>query len=522
MAAATETELKIVLPGEALHRLRTHPLIRAHSQGRAQTRQLHSIYYDTPDLLLRRNGASLRIRHQGQRRIQNVKTQTGHGGGVMRRGEWECDLAGDDLDLAWLAETGVAGLLADADICAALKPLFTTRFRRTSFVLADGDDHWRVELTLDSGTVEADGQATELYEAELELISGTAADLYRLAQELVTGLPARISTMSKSERGYALVTGTGPAPVKADNPKLTRKMSTAAAFQEIARACLGHLLANEPALRETRHPEAVHQMRVAMRRFRSALTLFKPLVDTTHGKDVRAEVKWAAGALGDARDLDVFLAEVFAPAAEAMPGDAGLTALRAEFEKRRDAAYARALEAIRSPRFTAMVLGAAEWVEDGDWLRPNGPAARERLERPVKDTAADILRAHERKTLKRGRHFATLDPEARHRVRIEVKKLRYAMDFFQSLYGGKKVKPFSRALAALQDHLGAMNDATIAHGLLHDLVGESVRANQGTKGRERAFAAGLVAGWHEARAAAELDAATTAWKAFKKAKPFWR
>lgn len=525
----TEIELKLDVPSDHIDKLKRHPVIRAHRQGRAVTQDLHSVYFDTPDLSLHAQGASLRIRHQGRRRIQNVKLKGAAKGSHFARQEWEWDVAGDDLDVQALGESGLLDLLPDRDP-GTLRPCFVSAFRRTAWTLAGTDDRgnpWRVELTLDRGEArtgdDTAARVNPICEIELELLDGRAEHLFGLAHQLAETIPLRLSPISKSERGYRLLGVGGAAPEKAAEPPLRDDMTAAEGLQAIIHDCLAQLLANEAALQESRPPEAIHQMRVALRRLRSAITLFRPLCGGAAAEVLRAEVKRITQELGDARDLDVFLAEILGPVRAALPQEQALDALAHEVEHRRDAGYARALDAVNAPEFTRMVLDVAAWAEGGDWLRPQTLDQRAALDRPLGEMAAEILTTRRKKVLKRGRHFATLAPAERHRVRIEIKKLRYAIDFFKPLYGKKEVRTFAKAMAGLQDELGRLNDVAVAHDLLYVLAasGEAPPPD-GLDPRARAFAAGLVSGWHQAGVHDELDRAADTWKTFAEAEPFWR
>jgi inorganic triphosphatase YgiF len=511
---ATEIELKLQMDPRHLERLRRHPAIREVKQGRAVTRTLTSVYFDTDRHDLYAAGVSLRIRHIGARRIQAVKVRPADGAGGsghLSRDEWEQDIAGDQPDHHALREAGIAGVIARASGGNTLRTLFTTRFRRSTTVLSNGA--WEIELTLDTGEVEAGQARWPICEAELELKRGSPADLYSIARLLARDLPLRVALGSKADHGYALVTGHGPEPVKANRLTLRPDMTAAQALQAIGRACLQHLLLNEPALRQARHPEAVHQMRVALRRLRSAVSIFKGIIEDADVQPITAELKWITAELGAARDLDVFEGDMLAPVVAASPGDDDLLALKAVVEARRGAAYDRALAAIDSPRYTQMVLDVAAWLEG----LPSVPSPRR--DQPILALAAEILTERHGGTLKKGRRFKRLDATRRHRLRIHIKKLRYAAEFFESLMGRKKAAAFGRRLATLQDALGRLNDTAVAQTLLRTLVEETP-----SSGMAPSFAAGQVVGWHSARAgSADLLAdAAREWKRFKRAKRFWR
>lgn len=514
---ATELELKLDLDPALIDKVRRHGLIRRLRQGKAVSQDLRSVYFDTRDHTLRQIGATVRIRHIGKRRIQNVKMRRpAESGAHFNRLEWEHDVFDDTPALVALSETSLPQVLATPLTDLSLAPQFATFFRRSSYVLAT--DEAEVELSIDHGGVETDQQTQPFCELELELKRGTPQALFTFARELASTLPVRIGTVAKSERGYRLLTGETPDVKRAKAPALTAEMTAAQALQVIGRACLSHLLANQEALQKQRSPESVHQMRVAMRRFRSALTVFRPALSAQDPQlaTIRDHARWIADTLGEARDLDVFLSEGLSSAEDALINAevpaALFTPLRQELMARRTAAYERAITTAASPAFTLACLDLAEWIESGAWLTLNDEAAASARNQPVAGFAAGILETRHRKILKRGHRFATLSAAARHQVRIEIKKLRYSVDFFGALFPGKRTAPFADSLAVLQDQLGHLNDGAVALGLLQSLS-EQVPGC--------ALPAGLVGGWHAAHRADALETARRSWKAFCRRRVFW-
>jgi CHAD domain-containing protein len=260
-------------------------------------------------------------------------------------------------------------------------------------------------------------------------------------------------------------------------------------------------------LRQVRRPEAVHQLRVAARRLRSALATFRPVVEDDRFEGLKSELKWLADSAGEARDLDVFLAETLAPALEADPARRGLAALGERMEQAQAGAHARVAAAVASARFRDLVLEAAAWAETGAWLTRTG-ADRER---PARAFAAQALTRRRRKLLKCGRDLAALDDAARHKVRIEAKKLRYAADAFAPLFDPKAAARFLKPLKALQDDLGQLNDAATAERLAGRLSLDAAAA----------FAAGRLAGELAGRKPALIGAAAKALRRLEAADGFW-
>ncbi|WP_188311948.1 CYTH and CHAD domain-containing protein [Salinarimonas soli] len=455
--APREVELKLETDEAGLAALRAHPAFEG-----AAVKALHATYFDTPDRELRKAGISLRVRRSGDRRIQTVKAGGRAGAGLFDRDEWERDVTGDQPDLSGLDDGPVGDLLAD--VAGRIAPAFTVHVERTTAEVARGEA--AAEVTLDEGVVEAGGREEPVAEVEIELRHGTVADLFAIARRLSEAAPLRLGIRTKADRGYALLAGKPPKGVKSPAPHVTPGMSAGEGFQAIARGCLAHLLRNEPALRLARDPDAVHQMRVAMRRLRAAISLHKPILADERRDAVAAEVKWAASELGDARDLDVFIARTLQPALKANPDEEDLAGFLQRLEGERARAYERALAALRSPRFRAMLLDLAEWVEAGPWLDGEDEAR----DGPVETFAAGLLGRRAKRLVKRGARLADMEPEPRHELRIAVKKLRYAVEFFTPAFEGRKAarraKAYLGALERLQEHLGDLNDLAVGRARL--------------------------------------------------------
>jgi len=274
--------------------------------------RLISTYYDTPDLALKRRGLSLRVREQGGRFIQTVKTTNPGGIDILKRGEWEDELAEARPD-PYAAQSGEH---LPEGISGDLQPLFATDVTRTTFAIKPASAT-RIEAAIDQGEIRAAGNGgiEPISEVELELKSGEPAALYDVALQLLDVAAIRIEPRSKSERGYRLgdETAATPSVVHAAPVALDPVMTVEAALQEIGRACLTHLLHNETAALAM-NPEGVHQMRVAVRRIRSAISGFKKLLPAADRRRVSGKLTWLVDILGRARNLDVFA--TLAPAAQ--------------------------------------------------------------------------------------------------------------------------------------------------------------------------------------------------------------
>ncbi|MFN3398232.1 MAG: inorganic triphosphatase, partial [Sulfurimicrobium sp.] len=200
---ATEIELKLLINPADIARLRRHPLLKTHAAGRASTRQLLSIYYDTPELALRQQQIALRVRRVGARWVQTVKGGGEVRAGLHQRGEWEGDVAHERPDLTKITAPSLLKLFSSAAVRDRLQAVFTTEFKRTTWLLRwdDGDE---VELALDQGEVKSGDKTTPLCEIELEMKHGNPARLFLAALELQQTIPLRLENTSKAERGYRL------------------------------------------------------------------------------------------------------------------------------------------------------------------------------------------------------------------------------------------------------------------------------------------------------------------------------
>lgn len=514
MTPDREIELKLACDPSALDALTRSPALA--DVGRVETTRLSSTYFDTHDRRLAGARATLRIRDLGDgRRVQTVKTA---GDGLFERGEWERDVTTPDPDIALLADTPVAGLIAGDD---PLDALFTVSVERT--IRRVRHRRSSVEVAIDVGRVfkSEDPEASlPICEIELELKSGKAEDLFSLAGVLMQAAPLRLGVVTKSARGHALLDGR-LSDVAHANPVVFAEDETAAgAFRSVANACLTQLRVNEDVMLARRDPDALHQLRVAIRRLRSAFSLFGPLLDHARFEELKAELKRLSEPLGPARDLDVFLAGALTDERERRPEEPGLKALEKQIQIRKSRAYDAALETLRSPEWRRLVVDLAGWINAGAWLFPRDPERRALVEGPARNFAASVLDKRFARLRKKSRRIAKIGDEERHQVRIAAKKLRYGVEFFSTLFENKPKREkrrvdFLKAVKKLQGRLGDLND--VANG--HELMADAARSG---RTRSAAFAAGVTAADVDARAEPLMEEAKAARKAFSDAKPFWR
>ena len=471
-----EIELKLLLAPEDAPRLRTHPLLAQYASGEPQLLQMHDIYVDTPDLQLCRHQAGLRVRQVDGRWVQTLKAGGTVSGGLHSRHEWEGEVPGpapdlDALDSAIGRKQPVGALLRQQAVRDGLQAVFTTRMERTVWQLRtpQGDE---IECVLDQGVIESGGSGADgtarsvpVSEIELELKRGQASSLFDVALSLLRDVPLTPGHMSKAERGYRLAASQPLQAVKAQPLALDAAMTVEQVFQAIAGNCLEQVSGNQDGVAGGEDVESLHQMRVGLRRLRSALGMFKALLALPEG--LQQELDWLGGALGEARDWDVLAGQTLARLDGEAAADAAALAQAAREQAR--AAHARAAQAVMSARYTAWMLGIQRWLQARGWR--DGCSARQlrRLDGGVSPFAHATLRKDQRRLMKRGKRLLHATPQQRHRVRIAAKKTRYATEFFASLLDARAVKPYVGRLSALQDELGWLNDVQVADRLLQQL-----------------------------------------------------
>jgi CHAD domain-containing protein len=286
-----------------------------------------------------------------------------------------------------------------------------------------------------------------------------------------------------------------------------------------------HIAANVAATVETREPEALHQLRVALRRLRVALASFGGEFRAAELEAIKLRAKALAGQLAPARDLDVFTGELLEPAASANGAQEAFSVLRARAETARAKAWSDAVVQIAGPRFRTFMTDLAEVADRGTWpvALSHGRGASKSVGAfhvPARRLAERMLTHRQRQACKRARRLETLTVAERHELRIALKKLRYTAEFFAPLFERERVEKFVTRLSRMQDVLGTLNDVAVAKKTLDALVAESAPSER-IPASDVSFAAGIVYGWHLERAAHTWRDAVKRWKKFADTREFW-
>jgi inorganic triphosphatase YgiF len=511
-----EIELKLSLPPDKAARLGRNPLLRSLAQRRAVTRRLTSVYFDTPDLKLAAHGMALRVRQIGTKRIQTLKLPVDLGTGLQVHREIEHEIDGDTPILARIDDEALTGFFANHQIAGNLIAVFVTEFERRTWPLQMFDS--QIELALDQGVIRSGARSMALSEAELELKSGRPERLYELALALHGTVPFTLEGRTKAARGYALFNDTRPEPQRATPVRLDPEMSAARAFVEIARNCLAQLRGNEEPARRGEDPEGVHQMRVAVRRLRALVSIFRDDLDKTVHAFLSAELRWLQRQLGPARDWDVFVDGTLEPLHRRLGTELAVETMRREARALRDAAYEASAGALSAPRYTELLLKLELWLDSGNWAAPVQADEPPRpLSGPVGDFAVAILQKRHKRLRKYGGKHAELSESELHRLRILGKKMRYATEFFRELFPRKVVKRYHAALVEIQETLGSLNDAVVSRQLIAALERRLAVSVPALTPR----AVGVVLGWQAACINRDIDRFRAVWDRFHDTKPFW-
>ncbi len=484
-----ESEIKLLARNEDVDALLHSAVLQKYAVTPPVEHWQVDTYFDTPEHAFKASHASLRLRKTASDTVQTLKAGNGSTGGLHRRAEYQSPVAADRPALPPLRKmvgrkNGLGSLLHSRKLKERLMPVFSTQVKRTVIPLKldDGD---LVECVIDVGEIICNGAKLAICELELELKAGDAAHLYQLALELSDTVPLTLDSLSKAERGYALLAPTEVAAHRAAPVALNKQMSVEQAFVEIAGNCIAQIEANAAGV-VRRDSEALHQMRVGMRRLRSAFGLTQGLIDLPAA--LGTEVEWLASELGAARDWDVLAHGTLDELGQACPAEPHIAQVSQAALDESEQARRLAAEAIGAPRYARLMLSLAQWRSDAGWRTDADGQALARLDARITGFARKALASSHKRLVKRGGQLDGASAEASHRVRIAAKRARYISEFFQSLFDAGAVRSYVRRLSGLQDEFGRLNDMAVADRLL-----SALQEKQPALGRDADFVRGFLA-----------------------------
>jgi CHAD domain-containing protein len=255
----------------------------------------------------------------------------------------------------------------------------------------------------------------------------------------------------------------GPATPVQRSARLNAMMACDTAFRVVARRYLRELAACHELSCEG-DPDALHQMRIALTRLRTAILFFSPMVADSRRTRIRTELKWLNTQLGTVRDLDVAIERL-----NATNGDAPHTEPHYRlWSERRVDGHRTLARALRSPRYRRVISNASEWIESGPWSTSRAKRAVKERASPIADYSADKLARWQQKLLKKSRKLLKMDAEERHRLRLLNKKLSYSLETFEDLSSDERFSGQQARLKHLrkaQRSLGQLNDDANSHAM---------------------------------------------------------
>jgi triphosphatase len=441
-------------------------------------RELTDIYYDTEDWRLYRAGYALRLRRDNESAEATMKALAPSEGGLRRRREISEPIEGGE------SLKGIPGPVGERARRVAgtadLRQLFEVRTRRRTYALrtetpSSGEivedtsgtirqqnseqDAIVAEVALDESEIFANGGATtHLSRVEVEVgsdahIHDGVGDFVEVLREALKLRPTRAS---KFRTGLS-VAGLSPQVALDLGPtQIEATLSAGEVAFAILRRHFAAMLAHEPGVRLGEDPEELHDMRVATRRLRAALKLYSDALPKRAERYER-DLRWVAGALGEVRDLDVHLQRL---SEESSRNGEVLEEVVSLLRERRVEARRGMLQALESNRYERLVANFSATLRRGRSPSPTDP---------ILEAAPDLLRDRYKKVRKAANTLREdSPPEHFHDLRKKGKRLRYALEPLQEIYG-KQAKKMVKLLKKIQDDLGDHQDLIVSGGLMEEL-----------------------------------------------------
>lgn len=500
-------ELELAAHADTVATLSRLKALSACRDGRPRTQALKIVWHDNPEHALLADGLTL-AEHRGIQRLERVYPGTA----------------------TWLPAQPVPALVEAPDpanlpaheaklpapqaatLPAPLAPLAAFEGRQTASV--HQFDSQAVTITVAKGilrSVTAEQPAARIW------LSGEEQAVRIAARLIADAVPAGVPLTSLAADGIALATGRAAAARHSGAPALPPEpLGVTEALTHILGHLIDVILVNAPiaARRTGAATEAVHQMRVAVRRARSALSIFQPALPPGALDAVGDALKDLGHRLGPTRDWDVF-AEQTAPAIQqSLPDDERLQRLIAAAARRRRDCQKDLAAYLNSPAFRLLSIDLA-WFAAARFWHVAPPTTAEGV--PTQPAtlpafAGQVLQQRWKKLVSLGKRIEDLDIPALHGVRLRAKRARYAAEMFATLHPGKPPQRFIRRLSALQERLGVLNDSAVASHLLQQLGGPAGR---------HAYAIGIVTGFLAARAVKMRPHIVRAFERFRRQPAYW-
>lgn len=514
--SSTELELKLRIDAEAARRLRDKPALLKMARHQSSQRDLRSIYFDTADFRLRRKRASLRVRWDGRQWVQTLKRRTRLKHGLSNPVEIETIVTDPIVDIAGIEDRAHRSWLTKVVSGRSLSPVFETNVQRST-TLVDVAGTGTVEVVIDNGTVGNADMSDDFSEVELELKAGTAHAILTTSEILFDQDCVAASRSSKAERGYALITGaTEPAGSTVtgqpfQHPALTSDTPADDALKMIGRSAADQVLGNWDLLLASDHPEFPHQLRVGLRRFRTALRIIKSSAGISELDKLSKDARRLGRIVGRLRNTDVLIDDIVMPTIR----DTGKRAKHKPLLRYLKAERARQRRRVRrhltDGRWAYLKLNCMLFDQAVDRALPEGG-----LSDDLPDLSAREMQKLWHAVRERSRDFSRSQIDERHELRKLLKTLRYAGDGFVPLYPADETTCFIDKLKRLQDVFGYLNDVAMANHLAQSIAGRYPDRSDLNK------SVAAICSWHDHRAKDALRKADKRLQNLLGSSPFWQ
>ncbi len=478
-----------------MQRLLGSPVLAARRNGRCRTIRIATVWHDTANSTLQAKGLAL-AEQAGTWRLERLRPNGA--------ADWP-----PATPAPILAEAASPGPLVQSLLdpqSDRLVPVAAFTGTRRSFPLLFGNEGGRLEVL--DGLLRGVAQEKQAGRAQ---VSGPIAGLAIFAAELADNAGLTVPRAGLAADAVAVARGTSPAPRHLGAPAVSAGQTVGQAFCLIAGHLADVILYWAPLAPRGDAPEPVHQMRVAVRRLRAALSLFKRMTNGRSLHDIGQSLKELAGLLGAARDWDVFLGDSGAAVRAAFGDDGRIAGLLAAAARKRSSAYHALRAYLEGDGWRCLSVRLALLPTAQPWLDPDDPEQAALLGAPADTYAGATLARVHRHLQQAGADLASLPAAELHAVRKQAKKLRYATEFFGPLFPAKRVKRFLEKLEDVQETFGTVNDGHVAASLMGQL---------GT-GADRAFATGAVQGYVAALGHKASSRAAKSWSRYLQQEPFW-
>jgi triphosphatase len=479
-------ELELTANADSVAGLGRLKALTASRDGRPRNQSVKIVWHDNPEHALLADGLTL----------------------AEQRGVWRLErtVPGEETWLPGQPAPPVAEAPDLTTLPSPLAPLAAFDGRRTISVHRFGEAS--VTLTVEKGVLRA---VTAEHPVARISLSGEEAAVHTAALLIADAIPVSVPLASLAAEAIALAIGQAPPPRHLGAPVLPETLTDVpAALAHI----IGHLtdvvLAHAPRASELDETgaEAVHQMRVAVRRARSAVSIFRPAVEAGALAVINDRLQALGRQLGPSRDWDVLVDETIPAIGEALAGDQRVARLAEAAGRRRRQHRTDLTRYLGSAAFRLLGIELAWFASASSWRTSPVEAPPPSLA----EFSATVLQHRWKKLVSAGKRIDELDVPGLHGVRLRAKRTRYAAEMFATLYRGKATQRFIRRLSILQQRLGVLNDGAVAMHLLEELGGA---------GGRHAYATGVVAGFMAARAGRIRPRIILAFEKFRRQPVYW-